>query len=391
MQPLPTAPVLPVVQERWDSVRVLEGDSLSAIFERTKLNPKSLDLIMQSGPDAKLFDRIRPGQVIEYLVEGGHLVALRFVPTRWQTLEARRVGDSFQSMLIAHEVETRVRKAHGIITDSLFQSGQRAGMNDALIMDLISIYAWDVDFALEVRDGDSFRVLYEEQMRDGKLVGTGPILAAEFVNQGRRYRSVRFTSDDGRSDYYSDQGVAMRKAFIRTPLNFTRISSTFSQGRRHPLLNLIRAHRGVDYAAPLGTPVKAAGDGTVVHVGNKGGYGRTIVLRHGSDFSTLYAHLSGYADGLMRGSRVRQGNIIGYVGATGLVTGPHLHYEFQVAGVHRNPLTVDLPKADPIPPIQLPRFKQQSTPLLAELDAVGQATGVLVALGEAAPNSPAVH
>jgi murein DD-endopeptidase MepM/ murein hydrolase activator NlpD len=382
-------PVVP--EETWSAVKVRTGDNLSAIFARTGLSAKSLDLIMQSGNETTMFSRIHPGHTIEYQVRDGQLIALRYSPSAWQTVEARRNGESFQTLLLNHEVETRFRKTEGVIADSLFQSGQKAGLNDALIMDLVSIYAWDVDFALEVRTGDAFRVLYHEHVRDGKIVGTGPILAAEFINQGRSYRSVRFTSSDGRSDYYSDDGVAMRKAFLRTPLKFTRISSTFSQGRKHPVLNLIRAHRGVDYAAPQGTPVKAAGDGTVVYLDNKGGYGRTIVLRHGSGYSTLYAHLSRYARELKRGSRVQQGAIIGYVGMTGLATGPHLHYEFQVAGVHRNPLTVDLPKAEPIQAVELTDFRQQTAPLLAELETTAPANGILVALGETPPDTPVVH
>ncbi|MBI1733119.1 MAG: peptidoglycan DD-metalloendopeptidase family protein [Gammaproteobacteria bacterium] len=346
---------------------------------------------MRSGQEAGLLEKIHPGQTIEYQIVDGSLATLRYAPSPWQTLEARRVEGAFRTTLVQHEVETRPRKAAGIITDSLFLSGQRAGLDDALIMDLISIYAWDVDFALEVREGDSFRVLYQQFVREGKIVGTGPILAAEFVNQGKIYRSVRYTSNDGRSDYYSDEGLAMRKAFIRTPLEFTRITSTFNSARRHPILNTIRAHRGVDYAAPLNTPVKAAGDGTVVYVGGKGGYGRTVILRHGGDYSTLYAHLSRYAGGLRPGNRVSQGKIIGYVGMTGLATGPHLHYEFQIAGTHRNPLTVNLPKAESIHADQRLRFEQQTAPLLAELGVSTPAPETIVALGETPPDEPAVH
>ncbi len=377
--------------EGWSSVTIRPGDNLSLIFARENLSAKSLDMIMNTGTDAKLLTNLRPGQTIEYQAAGDRLDALRFAPSHWESLEVRRIGESFQTSLIKADVETRTQTATGIITDSLFMSGQRAGLSDPLIMDLISIYAWDVDFALEVRAGDSFKVLYEEYFRDGKRIGSGPILAAEFVNQGKSYGSVWYVAANGHTDYYSESGLAMRKAFLRTPLNFTRISSTFSLGRRHPILNSMRAHRGVDYAAPQGTPIKAAGDGTVVSVGGKGGYGRTVVLRHGEKYSTLYAHLSRYAPGLRAGNRIKQGKIIGYVGMTGLATGPHLHYEFQVAGVHRNPLTVDLPKVESISTDQWPRFQQQAAPLLAQLGIAAPARGNMVALGETEAERSVVH
>lgn len=370
------------IESNWRPVTVRAGDNLSLIFEREQFSAKTLDLIMAAGSDANRLAHLRPGQELQFLVVDGRVDAVRMDMSHWQRLEVRREDSSFIAQIIDSDVETRMQRASGLITDSLFLSGQRAGLDDALLMDLISIYAWDVDFALEVRAGDSFKVLYEEYFRDGKRVGTGPILAAEFTNQGKSYVSVRYTAADGHSDYYSSDGMAMRKAFLRTPLNFTRISSTFSLGRRHPILNRIRAHRGVDYAAPQGTPVKAAGDGTIVYVGSKGGYGRTVVLRHGSKYSTLYAHLSRYGSSLKAGDRVQQGKVIGYVGMSGLATGPHLHYEFQVAGVHRNPLTVDLPKALPIDSGQLGRFQQQTAPLLAHLGVMAPASGTVVAMRE---------
>ena len=389
--PLDLARVAPPPEDVWATATVRPGDNLSLIFKRENLSAKTLDLIMDSGPDSALLAKLRPGQRIHYQLTDGVLTALRLEPSHWEFLEVRRVGETFESELLKTDVITHVQKVTGIITDSLFMSGQRAGLTDPLIMELISIYAWDVDFALEVRVGDSFKVLYEEYIRDGKRVGVGPILAAEFANQGKSLRSVRFTSTDGHSDYYSDSGLAMRKAFLRTPLNFTRISSTFSLGRRHPILNSIRAHRGVDYAAPQGTPIKAAGDGTVVYVGGKGGYGRTVILRHGSKYNTLYAHMSRYAGALKPGDRVQQGKIIGYVGMSGLATGPHLHYEFQVAGVHRNPLTIDLPKAESISADQWDRFQQQAAPLLAQLELSAPARESFVAMGETGTEGPFLH
>jgi murein DD-endopeptidase MepM/ murein hydrolase activator NlpD len=244
-------------------------------------------------------------------------------------------------------------------------------------MQLVAIYGWDIDFALDIRSGDCFSMIYEEHFKNGVKVSEGPITAAEFVNRGIPYRAIRFTHEDGHSDYYSDTGRSMRKAFLRTPVKFTRISSRFRLQRKHPILNTFRAHRGVDYAAPNRTPVKATGDGTVTYLGRKGGLGKAIILKHGGRYDTVYAHLSSYKKGLTTGQRVKQGQIIGYVGMTGLATGPHLHYEFRVKGVHRNPLTVQVPKANGIPAESMKYFMTQIEPLLAELDSIQASAGTI--------------
>jgi len=263
-------------------------------------------------------------------------------------------------------------------------------MSDRLIMDLVAIFGWDIDFALDIWEGDQFKVVYEEYYKDKDKVADGPILAAEFSNRGKVYRAVRYTSADGHTGYFSDTGASMRKAFLRTPLNFTRISSGFNLQRKHPILNRIRAHRGVDYAAPLGTPIRATGDGVVVYAGRKGGYGNALILRHGSTYNTLYAHMSRFASGMRRGARVDQGDILGYVGMTGLATGPHLHYEFQVDGIHRNPLTIALPRAEGIAANQVEQFEAATAPLLAQLGESAQPVDSMIVLREDTANSPAV-
>ena len=235
-------------------------------------------------------------------------------------------------------------------------------------MQMAEIFGWDVDFARDIQAGDRFALVFEEQFKDGEKIGEGPIVAAEFTNRGRRVRAVRYVDPTGHADYFSPDGRSMRKAFLRTPVNFTRISSRFSFSRRHPILHKMRAHRGVDYAAPTGTAVKASGDGRVVFAGRDGGYGRTIVLRHGSVYTTLYAHLSRFSKGIRPGKRVEQGQIIGYVGSTGLATGPHLHYEFRVRGAHRDPLSVKLPQAAPLAEGYMDDFRSKAKPLLAKLD-----------------------
>jgi len=234
-------------------------------------------------------------------------------------------------------------------------------------MNLAGIFAWDVDFVLAIRHGDEFSLVYEEYWQDGERVAEGDILAAEFVNRGKHFRAVRFKDASGRIDYYTPEGRSVRKAFVRAPLSFSRISSNFDPRRRHPKLNTIRAHKGVDYAAPTGTPIKAAGDGKIIHRGRKGGYGNAVIIQHGGNITTLYAHMSRFSKARI-GSRVRQGDIIGYVGATGLATGPHLHYEYRRNGVHLNPRTVKLPDAEPINAEYLPEFKKAAGPLLKQLD-----------------------
>jgi murein DD-endopeptidase MepM/ murein hydrolase activator NlpD len=233
---------------------------------------------------------------------------------------------------------------------------------------MANIFGYDIDFAQDIRKGDKFEILYEEKTLDGKAVGTGNILTARFTNRGKIYTAVRYTDKNGNTSYYSADGSSLRKAFIRTPVDFARISSRFSNGRKHPILNKIRAHKGVDYAAPRGTPIKAAGDGRVTLAGRKGGYGNTIVIKHGQRYQTLYAHMQGFAKGIRAGSNVKQGQIIGYIGTTGLSTGPHLHYEFQANGVHVDPLSQKLPISDPIHASEKQRFTERSKTLLAKLD-----------------------
>ena len=352
----------------WQSVTVKSGDSLALIFTRLGLSATELYRIMSLGKNVNILKKIKPGQIINFHIENDRLLGIEYEKNLTQTLSISLKGDQYRAELLQHSLNTVVKNADAFIHDSLFLSGKRAGLSDNLIMQLVSIYGWDIDFALDIREGDRFTVIYEEKYKDGLKVADGPILAAEFTNQNTTLRALRYAHDDGSVDYYADKGDAMRKAFLRTPVNFTRISSRFNLKRKHPVLNKIRAHKGVDYAAPTGTPVKATGNGTVSLASRKGGYGRTVILRHGDKYSTLYAHLHRYAKGVRNGKRVKQGQVIGYVGSSGLATGPHLHYEFRVHGVHHNPLTVKLPKADSINQNHLEQFKQSITPMMAELD-----------------------
>jgi murein DD-endopeptidase MepM/ murein hydrolase activator NlpD len=251
---------------------------------------------------------------------------------------------------------------HGVVNSSLTIAGQQAGLSSDLIEQLTNIFAWDIDFATNLQTGDQFTVVYEKTN-----TASEQIVAAEFVTRGKTFTAIRYEDDEGRVNYYSPEGKPMRKAFLSAPVDFVRISSGYDIHRRHPVLNRIRAHKGVDYAARTGTPVKAAGDGNVVFLGRKGGYGQVMILKHGEHHETLYAHLSDFKKGLENGDHVNQGDVIGYVGQSGLATGPHLHYEFRVDGVHRNPATLTNQHSAALRDDQLGAFKTKSKFLLAQL------------------------
>lgn len=373
LPPAPDAAATPpesVIDTPSEKVVVRPGDSMAAIFARLGLAPATLHAVMQSGLEAKEFSRLRPGQELEFHIVDGELRALHYTIDRTRTLAVRAEQGAFVAKMHVVTPEMRVSRAVGTIESSLYAAGMKAGLSDALIMQLAGIFGWDIDFALDIRAGDRFTVIYQEPYVKGERYGEGTILAAEFVNNGRVYRAIRYTDPSGHTDYYSEDGSSMRKAFLRSPVDFRRISSHFTPERYHPVLGVKRPHRGVDYAAPTGTPVKAAGDGKVLFVGTKGGYGRTVILQHGGQISTLYGHLSRFAKGLHNGARVRQGQVIGYVGQTGVATGPHLHYEFRVNGVHRNPLTYKLPSANPIQTEYKRDFQSYAGAMVAQLELI---------------------
>jgi murein DD-endopeptidase MepM/ murein hydrolase activator NlpD len=282
-------------------------------------------------------------------------------------LKVSKAESEFSAEIINRPIEVRRKLAFGKIDTSLFESAAAAGLPDRLIMNLAGIFAWDVDFVLDIRRGDQYYILFEEIYQDGQYVSDGDIVAAEFDNDGRSFQAIRFVDAGGRSDYYTPDGLSVRKAFVRAPLDFSRISSSFNPRRRHPILNTIRAHRGVDYSAPSGTPIKAAGDGKIIFRGVKGGYGNAVIVQHGGNITTLYAHMSRYNNSSRVGRRVTQGQTIGYVGKTGLATAPHLHYEYRLNGVHRNPRTVKLPQADPIRKEYRADFLAAAEPIIDEL------------------------
>ena len=353
----------------FQTITVRNGDNLSNLFARMSLSPRALYEVVNTNELTKRLSRIYPNQTLHYqLTTDGELSQLILEISPKEQLHIQREDDGFSANIFNHPIDITTKYVEGTINQSLYVSAAQAGLPASLIIELADIFAWDVDFVFDIREGDKFRVLFEQHLIDGEPIEYGPILAAEFINQGRVLQAVRYQDTNERVSYYTPEGLNMRKAFLRTPVNFTRISSRFNLNRRHPVLNTIRAHRGVDYAAPTGTPVKAAGDGRIVDIGRNGGYGKIIKIQHGQKYATLYAHLNGYARGLKKGDSVKQGQTIGYVGQTGLATGPHLHYEFLVNGVHRDPLKVDLPTADPIADNERTEFLLTADNLLNQLN-----------------------
>ncbi len=353
----------------WRTVTVQQGDSLALIFSRLGLSSKDLYTLISSSAKGEALAAVRPGEVFKIRTDAkDNLLELFHEAEAFAVTRFSRVGDTFKTNEFNQAVEKRSTFKNGTITHSLYQSALQAGMSEPLIMAFAEIFRWDVDFALDIQPQDSFTVLYEEQYLDGVKVDDGDILAAEFINRGKTYRAVRYVDSEGNSQYFTPEGRSMRQTFLRSPVDFRRISSRFRPERWHPILGVKRPHRGVDYAAATRTPIWAAGDGTIAFIGTKGGYGRTIILQHGSRYNTLYGHLSRFRKGLRDGSRVRQGDVIGYVGMSGLATGPHLHYEFRIDGKHVDPITVKLPRPLLLDAKQLAEFRRQTAPLVAQLN-----------------------
>lgn len=368
-EPEDQARSVPETGDNWHVITIKSGDNLANIFSQAGIPPQQLHALLQLGGATHNLKKIYPGQTLSLLTDDAlGLVKLTYPIDKLSTLEITRSGDDFDVSTTHRTPEFREVSASGTINSSLFVAAHNAGLSDKLTMELAGIFGWDIDFALDIRKGDQFTVLYEDIYLDGERIDNGEILAAEFVNQGKRYQAVRYTDAGGRTDYYALDGTSMRKTFLRTPVEFSRISSGFSTGRRHPILNKIRAHQGVDYAAASGTPIKTTANGKIVFIGKKGGYGNAIVVQHGTRYSTLYGHMSKFRGGLKNGSNVQQGQIIGYVGMSGLATGPHLHYELRVDGVHRDPLKVKLPGAEPLNKKYMADFTLKAETLIAEMD-----------------------
>jgi murein DD-endopeptidase MepM/ murein hydrolase activator NlpD len=350
-------------------VTVQRDDTLDRIFRRFGIEPGTL-AELRGLPDArKALDILRPGDIITLTHANGALQSINRSISDTLTLSIARESGRFAVNFIENPLEIEVAGNRARIDSSMFEAGRRAGMSAETIMVLANeIFGWDVDFALDIREGDEFSALYQRKFQDGRYVNDGRVLAAEFVNQGKVHRAVWFESADGAvRGYFTPDGRGMRKAFLRAPLDFTRISSVFNPRRVHPISGRLRAHKGIDYAAPTGTRIWAAGDGRIQFAGRKGGYGNAIIIDHGRGVSTLYGHMSRFAKSGRTGRTVRQGEVIGYVGSTGASTGPHLHYEYRVKGVHKNPATIPLPRTE-IPAQYVAEFRSRAEIALAQLD-----------------------
>lgn len=354
----------------WTSLTVASGQTLGRIFADLGLPASLMHRLISESPQGQALTRLRAGQRLEFLraPDGGALEAVRFDATETARVTIRMDGTRVVTETSERPIERRVRVGSGAVESSLFAAGDDAGIGDATIIQMAKVLGYDIDFARDIRRGDRFSVIYEELYQDGERLRSGDVLAVTFVNAGKRYTAIRHRDASGQVEYYDADGRPLRKAFLRTPVEFSRISSRFSLGRQHPILGRMRAHRGVDYAAPTGTPVMASGNGVVTFRGWQSGYGNTVIIDHGNRKTTLYAHLSRFAGDVRKGMRVRQGQTIGFVGMTGLATGPHLHYEFRIDGVHRDPLTVVLPPADPLTGKALADFRRTAAPLIAQLD-----------------------
>lgn len=352
-------PVEVALQQRAKRVLLQPGDA--AVSALGKLGFPFAEVMQMSKAAKPLYSLrdVRAGQSFSRVDDDSTVHVYYDVDINERLHLSSSEGSAWQAELQPRPVHTRRVLASGTIEDSLFSAAVDAGMDERTTMNLIDIFSWDVDFARDLRIGDHFSVLYEEKFDDrGKLLGTD-ILAAEFSNQGETYKAIRFELANGNTEYFTPDGKSMRKTYLKSPVKFSRISSRFSSSRKHPVLGYTRAHRGVDYAAASGTPIRAIGDGKVVYSAWKGGYGRFVVIRHtNSAHSTAYAHLRSYGRGIKRGVRVKQGKIIGYVGMSGLATGPHLHFEFRVRGRATNPLAVKHAPAKPVPAAELASFKQ---------------------------------
>jgi murein DD-endopeptidase MepM/ murein hydrolase activator NlpD len=357
-------------------VTVQRDDTLDQIFRSVGIDLGTLAELRTRPEVRKALDVLRPGDTITLTHAGGVLQSLNRQISDTLTLQVSRAGDDFAVNYLENPLETEITGHRARIDSSLFEAGQKAGISSRTIMTLANqIFGFDIDFALDIRRGDEFSVLYEQKYQDGRYVSDGRVLAAEFTNQGKTHRAVWFESKDGEvQGYFTPDGHGMRKAFLRAPLDFTRISSGFNSHRLHPILGIVRAHKGTDYAAPTGTPIWSAGAGRVQFAGRKGGYGNVVIIDHGKGISTVYGHMSRFARTLRVGRTVGQGDTIGYVGMTGAATGPHLHYEYRVNGVQRNPATLPLPRTE-IPSKYLAEFRSQAEVALAKLDlASGPAT-----------------
>lgn len=369
LPPLPIARLRGQRGDSWQVVRVASGQTLGELFGELDIPAATMHRLLEHADAKQALARLKPGTELAFdLPVGGGLRTFRFDREDGNRVELSLQGDSIVEKVIERPTQTRTTVASGEITSSLYVAARKAGLSPAAIATLTDeIFKYDVDFNSDIKKGDRFSVVFDETWREGERVGTGAILAATFTTGGKTYSGFRF-EQGGKAAYFTADGRPLKKTFIRMPIPYARLTSGFGT-RRHPVLGRTRMHKGVDYGAGTGTPILAAGDAKVRFVGWKGGYGRAVELDHGRGYTTLYAHMSRFGK-YKAGQRIPQGSVIGYVGSSGMSTGPHLHYEFRVNGVHRNPLSITMPPAEPLSGAQLAAFRAQTGPALARIERV---------------------
>jgi len=367
---------MPLGEEPWQDVVVKRGQSLDSIFRQQGFSISTLHQIMTFNEDTGQLKSIRPGDLFEFQrFDDQSFKRMRYAIDEDRYLIVEHDRQQVSANTVMRDLVTHTTETSGTIKSSLFLAGKQAGLSDAMVMNLANLFGWDIDFVLDIREGDRFYLVYEKIYRDGEFLRDGEIVGATFINQGEKFQAVRFETD-GRNQYFAPDGRNMRKAFLRAPLNFSYISSNFNPKRYHPILKQIRAHNGIDYRAPTGTPVFTAGDGKVIRSAYSKYNGHHVFVQHANSIVTKYLHFSKRA--VKEGQRVKQGQVIGYVGSTGLAQAPHLHYEFLLNGVHRNPRTISLPKADPLPADQLAEFRQITSPVLSMLSRLESSSAYTV-------------
>ncbi|MBI3222051.1 MAG: M23 family metallopeptidase [Nitrosomonadales bacterium] len=353
----------------WRNERMQRGDTVAELLQRLNIQDSTAIDYLRTAAEAESFRKLGIGKEVQAETDAaGGLISLRYLGDNGAQTVIEKKGDGYATRTQAAQLEKRLFVRTGEIKTSLYAATDAAGMPEAAANRLTEIFSGDIDFHHDLRRGDKFTVVYEMTYSNGELIDAGRIQAAEFINQGHAYRAVYFQGDTPNGDYYTPEGKSVRKAFLRSPIEFSRVSSGFSNSRLHPVLNTWRAHKGVDFAAPIGTKVKVTSDGVVSMVGKQGGYGNVVMVNHQGRFTTVYGHLSAYAKGLHKGQRVAQGEVIGYVGMTGLASGPHLHYEFRIDGQQRDPLRVALPDAQPVSAANKVAFQSLADSFVARLN-----------------------
>jgi len=369
--------LVPAANSFFREERFQRGDTLSTLLMRLGVSSEDTQRILRT--QARFLNSLRAGTTVHAEVGAeGTLVALTYAPGKDVLATIERDGKGFKAYESRLDLTPHTVLKSGTIRSSLFAAADNAGVADGIAIQMAEVFGGDIDFHRDLRKGDRFSVVYEVLYNEGRAVRAGRLLGAEFVNAGKSYRAVWFAgADGGKGGYYTPDGKNLRKAFLRSPLEFSRVTSGFGM-RMHPIMQQWRAHRGIDYAAPAGTRIRSVGDGVVEFSGRQGGYGNMVILRHSGQYTTAYAHMTRIAQNLHRGSRIAQGDTVGYVGQTGWATGPHLHFEFRIAGEARNPLAVAMPAALPVAANDLPAFNTATAPLVAQLDLIANSNLALL-------------